>query len=245
MEEQEQELTKKERRLLAKEQKREEQESTERKSGLTKFVIGLVVVGLLAVGGWWFWGEATKPVPGVSQETQVSQIEENDWVKGSTDAKITLIEYGDFQCPACGSYAPLVKQLGQEFSDDLKIAYRHFPLTNIHQNAMPAARATEAAGKQGKFWEMHDLLFERQTEWSKKPNPEVYFLSLASELELDGEVFLEDYKSGEFDDKIKGNIASGIASRVNETPSFFLNGEKIRVAVSYEAFKALVEEAME
>lgn len=92
---------------------------------------------------------------------------ETDQVKGKENASVTLIEYADFQCPACASYAPVVEQLEENYGDRVRFVFRHFPLISIHKNAYAASVATEAAGAQGKFWEMHDLLFERQSEWSR------------------------------------------------------------------------------
>lgn len=94
------------------------------------------------------------------------EVKVNDNVKGSREAKAVLIEYSDFQCPACQVYYPVVKQLTEELGNEILVVYRHFPLTTIHPNALPAAKAAEAAGKQGKFWEMHDMLFDKQSEWS-------------------------------------------------------------------------------
>ena len=97
-------------------------------------------------------------------------------IKGNADAEVVLVEYSDLQCPACRAVFPIIQELDQEFGDELRIEYRHFPLTQIHQHAELAARATEAAGVQGKFWEMHDLLFEKQPIWSASPNPRANFI---------------------------------------------------------------------
>ena len=101
------------------------------------------------------------------KETDYSyQQEESDRVWGSETAKVTLIEYADFQCPACATYYPIVKELKEKYPEDLRVVFRHFPLITIHKNAFPSAIAAEAAQEQGKFWEMHDILFEKQGEWS-------------------------------------------------------------------------------
>ncbi|MEK7508222.1 MAG: thioredoxin domain-containing protein, partial [Patescibacteria group bacterium] len=93
----------------------------------------------------------------------------NAWMKGNPSALVTLVEYSDFQCPACGSYYPIVKRIMAEFGDRINLTYRHFPLRRIHESADLAARASEAAGNQGKFWEMHDMLFENQARWTFIP----------------------------------------------------------------------------
>jgi len=91
----------------------------------------------------------------------------DDHYKGNPDAQVVLIEYSDFQCPACRAYIPIITSLIEQFPDDLVVVYRHFPLQSVHANARAAAEASEAAAKQGKFWEFHDILFDKQTEWSR------------------------------------------------------------------------------
>lgn len=110
-----------------------------------------------------------KPVPVASDgETKIpNTINSDDWIQGNKDSKIVLIEYSDFQCPACASYFPITKKLTEEFSDKIVFVYRHYPLVNIHPYAEPMARAAEAAGKQGKFWEMYELIFANQATWSR------------------------------------------------------------------------------
>ena len=94
------------------------------------------------------------------------KITAEDWIKGEANAKITIVEYSDFQCPACSYFAAIMDSITAEFGSHIQFSYRHFPLTSIHQNSMLAAQATEAAGLQGKFWEMHDILFINQKDWS-------------------------------------------------------------------------------
>lgn len=174
--------------------------------------------------------------------TSVASVE---WTKGNTESSVILVEYSDFQCPACGSYFPLVKKLMQEFDDRIKFSYRNFPLRQIHRNAEPAARAAEAAGKQGKFWEMHDLLFENQNEWSESMNAKSKFESYASQLGLNMDQFKTDRDSKEVGEKINKDYQSGVASRVNGTPTFFLNGKKIDNPRSYDQFKTIIIQALD
>ena len=168
----------------------------------------------------------------------------DDWIKGGIRAGVTLIEYGDFQCPACASYAGVVKELASTFPNELRIVYRHFPLTQIHRNALPAARAAEAAGKQGKFWEMHDLLFEKQGLWSNEGNAVALFLEYAKSLGLDEEKFKRDYDSSEVRARIEAQLASANALGLNSTPSFLLNGKKLLNPKTLADFQALVEAAI-
>lgn len=179
-------------------------------------------------------GEATSNVP---------EINSSDWVKGEKAAKVTLIEYSDFQCPGCGISYPIIKQLNQNFSDKMQFVYRHFPLKQ-HLNAEPVARAAEAAGKQGKFWEMHDLIFENQSQWSNEKNAQDLFFKYAESLNLDLEKFKNDLNLNEIKDKIKNDYQRGFEIGVNETPTFFLNNVKLQNPRSYEEFKKIIEDAI-
>lgn len=167
-----------------------------------------------------------------------------DWERGSKGSPVTLVEYSDFQCPACAYYYPLVEKINEEFGDRITFVYRHFPLTQIHAHAEAAARAAEAAGKQDKFWEMYALLFENQETWSSAADAEEIFRGYALKLGLNGEQFKAALQSKETKEKIRSDYASGIASGVQGTPTFFLNGKKIENPRSYEEFKAIILNAI-
>lgn len=169
----------------------------------------------------------------------VSAVNDNENIKGNKESKISFIEYSDFQCPACGSYYPLLKQMNEEFKDKIKFAYRHFPLAQ-HENARVAASAAEAAGRQDKFWEMHDKIFQNQSDWSKEKDAMTIFAGYARELNLDLEKFKKDAASEEVKNKIDADYESGVKARVNSTPSFFLNGKKIANPQNYEELRNLL-----
>lgn len=171
-------------------------------------------------------------------------ISSSDRVLGNKDVKVTLVEYSDFQCPACGAYYPIVKQLNLELAGRIQFVYRHFPLTQIHANANLAALSAEAAGKQNKFWEMHDIIFENQSKWSGEKNAKDLFVEYAQKLNLDVEKFKNDLDSDEVQEKVANDYQSGIRLGVNATPTFFLNGTKLQNPASYEIFKKLLEEAI-
>jgi protein-disulfide isomerase len=168
-------------------------------------------------------------------------VTEADWFKGNKDAKVTLLEYSDFQCPACAAYYPVLKQLVTELGNDIKIVYRHFPLSSIHANAQAGAWATEAAGNQGRFWEMHDKLFENQNVWASTKDPFDTFKRYAEELKLDINKFKADYESNAVHDKVDEQYKSGVRSGVNSTPSFFLNGQRMQNARDYNYLKSKVQ----
>lgn len=169
------------------------------------------------------------------------QVVSDDWQKGSFGSKVTIIEYADFQCPACGSYNPVVKRLEQELGNKILIVFRHMPLTNIHKNALPAAKSAEAAGRQGKFFEMSDVLFEKQEEWSNLADPENQFKDYAKQIGLNVDQFTTDFKDPSIDKHIKRDVQSAYQLGVNGTPTFFVNGMKINNPRSYDEFKVLIE----
>ncbi|OGL89343.1 hypothetical protein A3I45_02815 [Candidatus Uhrbacteria bacterium RIFCSPLOWO2_02_FULL_53_10] len=166
---------------------------------------------------------------------------EGEWTKGNPEAPIVLIEYSDFQCPACRNYYPAVKDVAAAYPDDVKVVYRHYPLRSIHENAQIAGQAAEAAGMQGKFWEMHDLLFENQSEWSTGVGQKATFVRYAEELGLDVERFKDDLTSNAAQGAVNRGYVSAIQAGVNSTPTFFLNGQQIQVAPDVAAFAELID----
>lgn len=232
-------LTKRQKRELAKEIKRREKEKEELIGKIRKFLITLIPIVLIVFVFYKAFNFFRNPQTNVlSQQVEVT---DSDWVRGKKESKVTLIEYGDFQCPACANYEPIVQDLLKEFPEDLRLVYRHFPLITIHRNAYAASRASEAAGMQGKFWEMHDLLYERQKDWEKASNPKEIFVNYAKEIGLDEEKFKKDFDSGSSEEKINKDLASGRSLGVNATPTFLLDGRKVQPR-SFEEFKRLVEE---
>jgi len=161
-------------------------------------------------------------------------INSADHHAGNVKADITLVEYGDFQCPYCRRALPLVKRLLKEKGEVLHFVFRNFPLREIHPHAYISAVTAEAAGKQGKFWQMHDLIFENQDKLSK-----TYLLSLAELMRLDLTKFAKDSTSEEIRKKIETDFESGIRSGVNGTPTFFLNN--YRISTYDETYESLLD----
>lgn len=173
-----------------------------------------------------------------------NEIAQTEHIRGNKDAKVVLVEYGDFQCPACAAFYPIIKQAESEYADKVAFAFRHFPLSNIHPNAFSASRAAEAAGVQGKFFEMHDILYERQSDWESQTNVQKIFREYAQEIGLDANKFNEDYASGSTTDRINSDIQKGKDQDVQATPSFFLNGQKLESFKTFEELKAKLDEAL-
>lgn len=152
-----------------------------------------------------------------------------DHVYGNKDAKVVLVEYGDFQCPACGSAYPNLKTIKEKFKGDMAFVFRNFPLTSIHPNALAASAVAEAAGLQGKFWEMHDKLYDNQDSWSNAAadQRDGIFEGYAEELGLDLKQFQADRVSKKVSEKISRDQGLGRKVKVDGTPGIFLGGTKI------------------
>ncbi len=178
---------------------------------------------------------------GSSPTTAVAAVTNSDHIQGSQTAKAVLIEYSDFQCPACGAYYPIIKNIQKKYGDKIAIVYRHYPLTQLHQHAQLAAQAAEAANLQGKFWEMHDLLFDRQASWSVDSTIQQTFIDYAKELKLDEKRFTNDLNSTAVKDRVNRDVTSGNAVAITGTPTFFLNGKKLANPSSQDAFNALID----
>lgn len=144
-----------------------------------------------------------------------------------SDAKVSIIEFADYQCPACAVYYPELEQIKKEYEGKVNIYFRHFPLP-MHGFARTAAKAAEAAGEQGKFWEMTSLLFSKQDEWTKAPTES--FIKYAKELALDEKAFTELLNSSKYDGRIEQDLKDGTAAGVDSTPTIFINDKKLTIA---------------
>jgi cyclophilin family peptidyl-prolyl cis-trans isomerase/protein-disulfide isomerase len=159
-----------------------------------------------------------------------TMVRERDWKKGNPDdPALTIVEYADFQCPGCASFAPLLSQIASAYPEDVLVVYRHFPLNSIHPNAQKSAEAAEAAGGQGKFWEYHDILFSRQQEWSSlnQNDARAYFIDMAEELGLDIEQFTADLDDGVYADYVAQSEMEAVALGMPGTPSAIVNGQPV------------------
>lgn len=167
-------------------------------------------------------------------------------VEGKGSSGVTLVEYGDYQCPACQAYYPTVKAAVAQFNDQIKFQFRNFPLTSIHQNAFAAARAAEAADLQGKFWEMHDTLYETSNYqvWTTASDPTVQFNQYAQNLGLDLAKFKADFASSKVNDLINADMAEGGRLGITGTPTFFVNGKQVEINNDISAFEKVIKEAI-
>jgi protein-disulfide isomerase len=201
--------------------------------------VGILVACVLVFLGLVFFTKKDANAPNQANVTA------SNHVQGAGTTGVTLIEYGDFQCPACGSYYPIVKEVQSKYGDKIKFQFRSFPLVGLHPNAMTAHRAAEAADKQGKYWEMHDMLYERQSAWSTSKSAASIFKSYAQELGLDMDRYSLDVASAETQTIINKDIEQGKAINVTATPGFVLDGKLLENNPrDVEAFSALIDAAI-
>ncbi len=166
-------------------------------------------------------------------------VSERDHIQGHDDAAITLVEYGDYQCPHCGQAYPIVKQIQEEFGEKLRFVFRNFPLIEMHQYSFHAAESAEIASEYDKFWEMHDSLFDNQPELAD-PN----LVQIAAQLDIDPEEFAVKLTNDTQAERVKEDLMSGVNSGVNGTPSFYINGYKYEGSWDYETLKSVIEGEM-
>ena len=206
--------------------------------------LGVVLALIVVLFGYYFYAALSTPIRASSGEDVV--ITKTDHVRGAQDGKVTLVEFGDFQCPACGAYEPIVRQVLADNKANLKVSFRHFPLTQIHRNALLAAKASEAASLQGKFWEMHDILYDKQEEWSGAINARSFFVTYANTLGLNTDTFSKDLDSKAVEDKILAEYKEGVKLGVQGTPTFFLNGKKIEdTPRGLASFNKMIQDAIQ
>jgi len=191
---------------------------------MNKKVIGIIVAVIVVVGGF-LW--LTKPKPKATTSSGDNSLVSNH-IEGKGSKNVTLIEYGDYQCPACGSYYPIVKTLQEKYQDEIFFQFRNYPLETLHQNARAGARAAEAANIQGKFWEMHDALYENQKSWESAGDPLSFYKQYAQQVGVaDIAKFTTDYKSSAVNSIINADLEAGQKFSITGTPTFILDGKKL------------------
>lgn len=200
-------------------------------------LIGIVALLFLAFS---IWAIASSKQ---NKSTELVTLSTSGQKVGSDSAKVTLVEFGDYQCPACKAYEQTLSQVKEAYKKDLLFVFKHYPLPG-HKNAFPAALAAEAAARQNKFWEYHGLLYENQEEWASLPNPQEKFIEYAGELELDTTQFEKDLGDKKLGDIINAQKDEGGKVGVNATPTFYLNGKYLEVSNTFESFKKAIDTAL-
>ncbi|HEY5805824.1 MAG TPA: thioredoxin domain-containing protein [Candidatus Saccharimonadales bacterium] len=167
-------------------------------------------------------------------------VAERDHLRGQDNAPVILVEYGDYECPYSGQAHDVVSQIEEDLAGTVSFVYRNFPLTQIRPHALPAALAAEAAARQGRFWEMHDILFQQQERLESE-----YLIAFAQVLGLDLERFIIDMTSDDATARVREDFVGGIKSGVDGTPTFYINGIRHDGPYDYETLKAAIEKAAE
>ncbi len=167
-------------------------------------------------------------------------VSAKDHRQGDPDAPCTLVEYGDYQCPSCGQAYPIVKRVQKHFGKRLSFVFRNFPLTQMHPYAEPAAETAEFAGAHGKFWEMHDLLYENQDRLDEE-----LLVELAEQLRLVPAKLVQALESKEFEPRVKADFSSGVRSGVNGTPTFFINGQRHDGSYDFNSLVDAIDRVLE
>jgi protein-disulfide isomerase len=166
-------------------------------------------------------------------------VGEQDHVQGSADASCTLLEYGDYECPHCGRAHPIVKRVQKHFGKKLRFVFRNFPLSEMHPHAESAAETAEFAGAHGKFWEMHDALFENQEQLGG-----ALYLKLAQEFALPPQELRAAVENREYLARVKSDFTGGVRSGVNGTPTFFINGKRHDASFEYDDLVEAIQAAL-
>lgn len=209
-----------------------------------RFFIILLGLIILVFGAFFITKDKAAKNQNPSSNTPTS-----NHVTGAGQSGVTLVEYGDFQCSACYQYEPIMREIRTKYGQDIFFQFKHFPLVQIHKNALIAAKAAEAAGLQGKFWEMHDLLYQTQdpsgkSGWVAMADPTSTFKEFATTLGLDAAKFATDIASSQTNDIVLADLKEAQGFGFNGTPSFTLNGQKIERPASAEEFYKLIENAI-
>lgn len=210
----------------------------------TIIITALSVVGIIIflIGAYAMTNKPTQ-----TSFPELKKLRANDHTEWSPAKKNLLVEYSDLQCPACQAYHALLTQISKEdmIKKNITLVYRHYPLDSLHPNARNGAYAAEAASKQGKFWEMHDLLFEKQKEWSESNKPLDFFKKYATSLKLDVAKFEKDFASDAVKQRVQDDLLEGDKFGVQGTPTFFYNGKNLGTPQSPEAFRTMLIEGIE
>jgi protein-disulfide isomerase len=161
--------------------------------------------------------------------------------RGPEDAQVTLVEFGDYQCPSCAAYHPFVKEILNRYPKQVRLEFHHFPLITIHPNAMAAHKAVEAAGEQGHYWEMHDALFDHQTQWATRPDPKPAFAAIANGIGINGTILLQAMENPQIQERILKDVERGDRAGVQFVPTFYINGQQVPLKMSMEDFVQVIE----
>ena len=214
------------------------------------FLIIVVVALITAAAGFWLYQMKVRAVPRAKTAIAADSPPQKEeaklggpHVRGPATAKVTMEIYGDFQCPPCATSTVSIDELQKEFGARMRLVFHEFPLA-MHAHALAAAMAAEAAGAQGHFWDMHDMLYRYQSVWSKASNPEMIFRAYAESFGLDMTKFEATAKSDETRDRIMAECQIAAARGVRNTPTIFINSELVRSGFTLDSLRASLTQAL-
>jgi len=209
--------------------------------GVGLFTAIIVVVAAFTIGNKPSKKDQEQKVLGESQMKIL--LRKDTHLAGASKTEVTVVEFGDFQCPACGIAYQIVSRIKEEYKGKVNFAFREFPIA-AHKNGYSSALAAETAGGQGMFWEMHDMLYDNQKEWSDRDDAIDIFTSYAKKIGIDADKFKKDVEDKKYDAKIQNDLKDGNMLGVNATPTFFINGKKYSGVLTYEDFMSKIEKEM-
>ena|SRR5579872_694783 len=201
----------------------------------SKFFIAVVVIAVLAVAGIIYYS-THRPVQKINVDLSQGQK------IGPDSAPVKIVEFGDFQCPACAEEAPIIRQV-QQNNPNVQLIFRNFPLITIHPNTLTAAHAAQAAALQGKFWQMYDLLYANQNTWADQSNPTNNFVAFAQQLGLNISTFKSDMNSTQVKNVVNNDYNYALSQGFDETPTFVVNGQKYTGVIPADQWKTLISAA--
>ncbi len=225
------------------------------KKYLPTIIVGAAVAIII---GFVIWAASSPKNDGSQQSTQSTETDQDSsaateeqqkalktgWSRGNDQAKVVVTEFGDFQCPACARISPQInEQLLPKYGDKILFVFKNFPL-EMHKNSWPAAQAAEAAGAQGQYWPMHDLIYEKQNEWSESASPNDKFIAYAQELGLNVDKFRSDIEAKRFKDRIQADLDLGKSLNIPGTPSFYVNGQPVDLQSGIKDIESAIDKAL-
>lgn len=237
-------LTKDERKALRQHEWKEEAKKAQQNTTFKKYSLwigGLIIIAIAIIGMFWLvTGTSTTTSP--NQPLKVASVASRDLAFGDKNSKAVLIEYADFECPACAEYHTVVDQIVQYYGNKILYVYRMFPLTQIHPNADISAQAAYAAYKQGKFLQYSNLLFNNQSQWAGLTNPTSNFLNYAKSMNLNLDKFKADMTSSDTINYVNASEQEALNEGLDHTPTFILNGNEItNPPTNFNDFKKLID----
>ena len=213
-------------------------------TGMPKLMKPLIVIILavaVAAGAAVFLSRQPDEASETSAAPLKADIKGGGRIRGPENAQLTLVEFGDYQCPSCAAYHPFVKEILNRYPTQLRLEFHHFPLISIHPNSMAASKAAEAAGEQAHYWEMHDALFEYQPQWANQSDPKPLFTAIANHIGINGTILVQTMESPRLTERILKDVQRGDEAKVQAVPTFFINGQQVHIQPTTEDFVRVIE----